>query len=193
MDKNLQEIRDFVINEIRNSDKCDDWFWDEHIAVVEKIALKILETQSQANRDIVLLSVWFHDLGRVYGHDKDHDSWGAKFAKKYLSDKSFDQEIVDGVYHTCLSHRVTAVNPESIEAKILATADAMSHFENGFHLRIFNTWSKKMSDYQETKNKLMKKIERDYHQKIFFEESRQVVKPMYEAWKVALDKINWKA
>ena len=69
----------------------------------------------------------------------------------------------------------------------------MSHFENGFHLRIFNTWSKKMSDYQETKNKLMKKIERDYHQKIFFEESRQVVKPMYEAWKVALDKINWKA
>ena len=48
-----------------------------------------------------------------------------------------------------------------------------------------------MSDYQETKNKLIKKIERDYHQKIFFNEAKQAVKLMYEAWKIALGEISW--
>jgi HD superfamily phosphodiesterase len=187
----LQVIRDFVITEIKNSDKCDPWFWDEHVAIVERIALKILETQSQANKEIVLLSVWFHDLGRAYGHDKDHDSWGAEFSKKYLIEKGFGKEVADGVYNACLVHRVTDLKPESVEAKILATADAMSHFEEGFYLRIFYAWSKRMSNYQEMKDKLIKKIERDYHQKIFFNEARETIKPMYEAWKIALDKINY--
>ncbi|MBT3249330.1 MAG: HD domain-containing protein [Candidatus Pacebacteria bacterium] len=183
---NIKEIRNFIIQEIKNSSKCHPWFWDEHVAVVEKIALKILETQAQANKEIVLLSVWFHDLGRAYGHNKDHDVWGAEFAKKYLTEKGFEAEIVMGVYNACLSHRVTEVKPESVEAKILATADAMSHFEEGFYLRIFFAWSKRMSNYQEMKNKLMKKIERDYHQKIFFDESKEAIRPMYEAWKIVL-------
>lgn len=183
-------IRDFVFTEISNSDKCDSWFWDEHVEVVEKLAKKLLKIYPDANDEIVLLSVYFHDLGRAYGHDKDHDTWGANFAKKYLTEKDFDQKIIDGVYHSCIAHRVIEVMPETVEAKILATADAMSHFEEGFYMRIWYSWSKKSDDYHQLRKKLDKKIERDYHQKIFFHEAREAVKPLYEGWRTVLGQIS---
>lgn len=188
--QDIQLVRKFALTEIKNSIFCDPWFWDEHILVVEKLAKKLLKIHPEASENIVLLSVWFHDLGRAYGHDKDHDMWGANFAKKYLTEKDFDQKIINGVYHACLAHRVTEVMPETVEAKILATADAMSHFENGFYMRIWHFWSKRSDDYQQLREKLIKKIQRDYHQKIFFDEARKAVEPLYKSWKTVLGKIN---
>ena len=37
MNKKLQSIRDYVIKEIKQSDQTADWFWDEHVAVVEDL------------------------------------------------------------------------------------------------------------------------------------------------------------
>lgn len=179
MNPQIQAIRDYVKSEIQNSPDCYEWFWDEHVSVVEKLAKELIKTQPSANVEIVLLSVYFHDL------------WGADFSKRYLTEHGFSEEIINGVYHSCMAHRVKEVMPETVEAKILATADALSHFENGFYMRIFYSWGKRMTDYQEMRNKLMKKIERDFNQKIFFTEAKKAVEPMYLGWKTALGSIKW--
>lgn len=153
------------------------------MAVVESFAKKLAENHPEANREVVLLSVWFHDLGRAYGHHKDHHQWGAKFARKYLAEQGLSQEIIEGVEHACLAHRVKKIKPETVEAKILATADALSHFKDAFYLRILNAWSLRTDlDYFKMKQRLFKKIKRDFNQKIFFKEAKDMVREEYRAW-----------
>lgn len=182
MNKKLDKIKQFIKQEMVDSAQLDDWFWPEHILVVEDFARKLVKQHSQANQEIVLLSVWLHDLGRAYGHDSDHDQWAAKFVEKYLAKHGFEQKIIDGVKHACLTHRVKDKQPKTLEAKILATADALSHYRHTFYLRVFYLWQQRISDYQKIKQKLFEKIQRDFNQKMFFEEAKDMVREEYQAW-----------
>ncbi len=192
MSQNLQQVRSFARKTVLNSNKCQNWTWAEYIAVVEKIARQILKLYPEANREIVLLSVWFHDISRAFGQYEDHDVYGAEFARDYLMENDYPQEIVDGVYQACLSHRAEDRQPQTLEAKILTAADALSHFDNGFYLKILNAWSQSGKDYESLKARLVAKIERDFHQKILLDEVKQAVKPMYESWKTVLGTVEIK-
>ena len=190
MNKKLEDIRNQIINEIKTSKLCQPWFIDEHLVVVEKFAEQLCQLYPLANKDAVLLSVWFHDIGRADGHNKDHDVYGAEYARKLLSKKAFDKKIINLVYEACKAHCCETYKPQSLEAKILATADALSHYSQGFYLRIFQYWSQGMG-YKKARNKLTRKIERDYKDKIFFKEAKRALKPFYDAWKLIVEDINF--
>lgn len=72
--------------------------------------------------------------------------------------------------------------PENIEAKVLATADAMAHFTTDFYLEI--CWNNYLfEDLNAYKKWVLEKIERDLNSKIFFEEYREIAKPFYQSIK----------
>lgn len=68
----------------------------------------------------------------------------------------------------------------------MATADAMSHFNHGFYLRIIEHF-RKHNDFQTTKAIVLKKLNRDYNEKILFPEAKDKIRPVYEAWMVILN------
>lgn len=188
----LNKIKNNLKNEIKSSKSCDSWFYEEHLLVVEEIALKLCKLYPEANKDIVLLNVWFHDIGRAHGHNKDHELYGANYAKKILEKEKFDEDFIKIVVNSCKTHSCSKNGkPENLEGKILATADALSHYHNGFYLRILYSWSKKKDvGFHELKEKLYKKMNRDLNEKIFFEEIKKTVKPMYNSWKKIAEKIK---
>ena len=81
---NYKPIIDNLKKEIKTSKHCDPWFYKEHLLVVKKFALKLCDLYPKSNKEAVLLSVWFHDIGRAHGYFKDHDKYGAKYAEKIL-------------------------------------------------------------------------------------------------------------
>lgn len=192
MPTKIRQIKNSLIEEIKASKHCGAWFYEEHLLVVKKLALDLCDLYPQANRDAVILSVWFHDIGRAHGHDENHDLYGADYARKILTKNNFDQDLIKLVVNSCKTHSCEKNGkPESLEGKILATADALSHYHNGHFLRIFNSWSKNSDeDYHELKKKLFEKIKNDFTEKIFFTEVKQAIKPMYQAWQKILEPVN---
>ena len=187
--KKLGHIREEIINVFKKSDQCVSWFVEDHFLVVEKFAKQLCKLYPEANKKAVMLSVWFHDIGRAFGKHKGYDIYGAEYAKQYLAEKGFDRKLINIVYEACKSHSCKKYKPKSLEGKILATADAMSHFEKGFYLKLIYEKSKKKK-YPKLKKWLLNKIERDYHDKILIKEVKLTIKPIYFAWKKVVQEIN---
>ena len=192
MKDNIQEIINNLKNDIKSSKHCESWFYEDHLLVVERLALELCDLYPKANKDLVTLGVWFHDIGRAHGHDDGHDLYGANYAGETLIKNGFDKNFIDLVVEACRTHSCKENGkPNSLEGKILATADALSHYHNGFYLRILYSWSKKnKGDYYQLKTKLFKKMERDLNEKIFFDEIRVKIKPMHKAWKKVVEEIK---
>ncbi|MBU0974710.1 HD domain-containing protein [Patescibacteria group bacterium] len=191
MQNTIQQIKNNLENDIKFSKHCDSWFYKEHVLVVERLALELCDFYPKANRDAVILSVWFHDIGRAHGYDKGHDVYGADYARKTLTENRFDKDFVDLIVEACKTHSCKENGKSnSLEGKILATADALSHYHNGFYLRVLYSWSKgNKGDYQKLKTELFKKMKRDLNEKIFFDEVREKIKPMYEAWQKVVEEV----
>jgi len=198
MTSKILQIKNQLVNDIKNSLQTNAWFYKEHLLVVEKLALDLCKLYPEANQDAVALMVWFHDIGRAHGHHQQHDLYGANYAKKILTENNFDKKFIDLVVNACKTHSCDNYGkPTSLEGKILATADAMSHFHNGFYLRIFHSWTikddsnaDKTIGYHKLKEKLFAKMDRDLNEKIFFEEAKKAMKPHYLAWQKIIKAIS---
>lgn len=182
----VNQIRENIIEEAKNSQNIEPWFLDEHLMEVEHLANLLCDDFQNADRDLVGLGVWFHDIGRLRGQDENHDVVGAEIAKETLLSNGVSKERAKRVYDICRSHRCSDVMPKSLEAKILATADAMSHFKHSFYIRLIPIYMEELT-FEEAKLKVLKKINRDYKEKIAFDQARDAVKEKYVALRLILE------
>jgi len=177
----LSTIRALVYNECQ-ANKMLQWFWNSHLSIVEQYAQELTMEQN-ANAEVVLLGVYLHDIARIRGKgEEEHDLAGAPIAEEIMKKFSYDGQIIQRVKGVILTHRCGERKPESLEEKILATADAMSHFRGDFYLPLI--WHHYPNDkLGEVIRFILDKMERDFHDKIFFEGARAKIKPDYEALK----------
>lgn len=81
-------------------------------------------------------------------------------------------------YHGCRDGQI----PESLEGKVMATADSIAHLQTDFY--IFATWTKgKTNTLEEVKAWTLKKLERDFNDKILFAEIKAECREDYEGLK----------
>ncbi len=173
----------FVDNEMQ-------WFLKTHIEYVDKLAVQLAEIKN-ANKDVIRLAVWLHDIGhRNNGVAEDHHIQNSKFAVKLLTEKGFDADTVKAVEHCVLTHRcMDDYKPETLEAKVLASADAMSHIDN-FSAMLCAVFVIKKLTVPEAYEWLSKKIDRDWNKKILLPEGKEIVKEKYEEVCAILDKMK---
>ncbi len=190
LNKKLQATRNYAQSQFKKNTTSHVAMWDDHVVIVEKYAQWLLTKLPEAKRDITLLGVWFHDIARAYNEHAQHDVKGAEYARQYLLAHHLDSKVITQVYEACRAHKAENIIPESLEAKIVASADAMSHFDNSFFLTVFYSWSHEDKTAQELKKKLLMKVERDYREKIFFDFARQKIKKHYQAWKQIFNPIH---
>lgn len=180
LDENIRLIRQAIIEEANASAHIDPWFLDDHLFEVERLAISLCHQYPNANLQLVDLAVWFHDIARLRGHEENHDLLGATEAEVVLSQLGFADEDIRIVVEACKCHSGNKYLPVSLEAQILATADALSHFFHDFYKRAIQYYEKNGLSRAEAIDIILKKIERDFHQKIFFDEAREYIKPIYD-------------
>jgi HD superfamily phosphodiesterase len=179
-----------MINKIKNQIKkeCEEnnfsWFYHTHLLAVEKNAKFLLEKLPKANKEVVLLGVWLHDLQRIRKLKGDHAKTGAREAVKVLYNYNLDKNIVKHVKDIILSHPCkSGITPKTLEAKILASADAMSHYMNDFYLSIALRGDRNIEEY---KKWLSEKLDRNYNIKISFPFAKKIIKKKHEAFREIL-------
>ncbi len=161
--------------------KCAFFDLTEHLQGVEKWARWMLKRYSQASEVVVLTAVFWHDVGQYTGENKDHAVNSAVAVKKYLESEDLSEEEKENIVHCVRAHRNNDVQPETLEAKILAWSDSASHFTSNVYWLmtesdLFN--QDKTDDYQ-----ALGKIERDWRDLDLFPEERKEFEEICGAWK----------
>lgn len=149
-----------------------------HVSEAKKWAERILENYPEADKEIVLLSVWLHDIGRAIGEENvDHAVKSEVEARRFLSQIKVAPEKIEKVAHCIRAHRCRDVQPETLEAKILAAADSTSHMTDIDYIVMFSFMPK---------DSIIAKLERDYRDVGLFPELQKEITPLYEAWRKLL-------
>jgi len=149
-------------------------FWNIHLKPVIEYSKQMAEKYN-ADKDAVWLGAILHDIARLTD-EEPHDEIGSEKAYKLLLEKGFDDKLAETVKNIILAHRCKKYQPQTLEQKIIASADAMAHFLPPFYLWFAKYSSKTFPEILESN---MRKIERDYNEKIFFEDEKKMVEEQY--------------
>jgi uncharacterized protein len=165
-----------------------------HIRFVVNSALKLAEIY-KADKEIVELACWLHDIARAKGleagQDNNHHIEGAKKTEDILKKLKYPKEKIDKVINCILAHRGSKEDytPKTIEEKIVANADAMAHFDS--FLNLFLEFVNP-NNFEEGVELIKAKLERDWNKKLTLPEARELVKYKYDAIKLLLNELNQK-
>ena len=173
----ISEAKEHLLSTLKSADR--KWFYMyTHIPQVEKWAIKIAKLLSGANMEILLTSVWLHDIGLLLGSEGDHAVNSEAEVLKFLTGLGASPEVISQVSHCVRAHRCKDVLPQSIEEKILAVADSASHMTDDTYACFAAR-----GELQTAKEKL----ERDFHDVGLILQVKAEVTPLYLAWKHLLE------
>ncbi len=154
----------------------------DHVFEASMWAEKIFKKYPKANREVLLISVWLHDIGYFMGEKTiDHAVKSEGIADEFLGD-SIDEDLKKNILHCIRSHRNKDVVPETLEAKLMATLDSASHLTGTLYIFLFN--------YGKGLDYIIDKIERDYADLKNFPEIQKILQPVYEGWKKLFAGLN---
>lgn len=165
----------------------NDWLFEGHNKVVASW-VEDISKKYKFDKESVLAAAYLHDLAYAWTDkfDPDLDEKSETAARKVLKEAGYPEDkitfIVDKIIH---GHGMyDGKEPEYIEAKVLATADALSHFTTDFYLVVcWNHYLFEDKDLNAYKAWVLKKIERDINNKIFFKEYKKLAEPYYKSLK----------
>lgn len=129
--KIVKEVRK-IVKEANDSpkNKFTRDVWPFHIKPVIKYSL-ILGKKLKADLEILELAALLHDYAGMKDSKmyKDHHIKGAELAEEILGRLKFPEEKIGTIKDVIISHRGSVkMKRKTIEAKILASADAMAHY-----------------------------------------------------------------
>ena len=176
----VQKIRDFIENECKKpTSKYGYEPFAFHFVLVAKYAEE-LANELKADKEVVLLAAWLHDIGSIVNSRDDHHITGAKIAEEKLKEFNYPEEKIELIKKCILNHRGSRQDDrESIEEKIIAEADAISNFDNiaGLFKAAFVYEGKTQGEARES---VRQKLENKWNQ-LHLENSKRIIRPKFEA------------
>jgi uncharacterized protein len=169
----IEEVKKFSKKECDAPNACFKDVFENHLLIVVKYALELAEKEN-ADKEIVEIAAWLHDIGSIRGDYKNHHISSAEIAEELLTKLNYPKERIELVKNCILTHRGSVLlKKETKEAQILADADVMSHFENVDKLaKLFG------------KEYTLKKLERGYNK--ISPKAREILKDKFEKAKLEL-------
>jgi len=143
-----------------------------HVEVVVETALELSQHYPDADRDVIEAAAWLHDVGhnKKPVKENEHHLRAKEIAEPFLIRVSFPREKIPAVLHCVESHRTRKPpNPSTIEAKIVASADNLSHFKDfQWLLRVIS------------REKALAKLERNLNAPFMIPEAKQQAEEILE-------------
>ncbi|MDD5032476.1 MAG: HD domain-containing protein [Patescibacteria group bacterium] len=185
MENIMNKVREIVKNRASEED------WKYHILLVVKYAL-LLAKNYKIDKKLVELAALLHDIGRLpYSEKKDkiHHITGAKEADKILRKLKYPENKIKEIQRVIICHRGSdSIKPKTVLEKIIANADAMSHFDT---LPLFYYWrGKRGESFDEITKWVEEKLNRNIKKKITLSGAKKIIKEKYFLNKKILENIK---
>jgi putative nucleotidyltransferase with HDIG domain len=178
-----EEIKQIIEKEYADLDYFD---YKYHLLPVVEYAAKLAEI-CEVNKEVVELSAWLHDIGRIKFGARNHELTGAAEAERLLKQFGYSAEIIEQVKHCILAHRGSgSIRPQTMEAKVVAAADALAHFDMFLPLLTAIGKRGKGKDDKILYRWIYEKMERDWNKKILIPEAMEIAEEKYRAIELLL-------
>ncbi len=152
------------------------WIFPQHLDIVIRFS-RNLAKKYQANEEICALAALLHDAGLAYkrttASSVGHEERSKEYAKKYLPDYGYADEIIQAVIQ-CIAATEVECQPITIEQRIVRTADASAHFLSVHYFAKVNF----SNDWSSAVDFLEKKIQIDW-QKVCLSDEQEMIRPIY--------------
>jgi HD superfamily phosphodiesterase len=189
LEKLRKAVAELYTNTHPHADPWITWAYPNHVQVVTKNTERIA-TEVGANIEFCTAGALLHDIADTVmtrfteGHAKE----SLRIAGEILETCGYNEQertfILDEVIAT---HSCNDILPTTLEGKVLATADAMAHFQTDFFL--YFAWEHLGGkDLKSLKLWTLTKIEKHFRKKIFFDKYRKEIEPEYNAVKILFSK-----
>jgi len=163
--------------------KGKNFSWVPHVESTVKYALQLAK-QFGADEEVVEISAWLHDIRKMRGSGEKHHVYGAKDAAKLLREIGYNPDVIEKVRRCILTHSTDKkYPPKSLEEKILASADALSHFDS-FPSMVESAY--RHAEPDGVNEWLLEKYAQTYEKMMPY--ARRMARPKYNAIKLLLRK-----
>jgi uncharacterized protein len=153
--------------------------WKYHLYPMSKYAM-LLADKYKADKEVVILASWLHDITRTKGGVENHHITGAREAEKILKREGYARDKINQIKSCIYSHRGSIrIKRKTIEAEIVANADALSHFEFGI-IFFYNAYGDNKMTIDKGAEKIIKKLKRSWN-KISLPIARKIARDKYLA------------
>ena len=184
--KMIEQIQAYVKEAFGKADierYGEAYFHEHHIMPAYAIAMELAK-KYEADEEIVGISVLLHDIGLIGRPEgRGHDVFGAEKAAGILKEMGLSEDTIERVTHCIRYHDAHDGDPESVEGKVVCTADALSHIMTPWFIVKSRYSDRPMDAYLVW---CRKKLEKDFN-RLQFEDERERARPTYECWKRVLD------
>lgn len=150
-----------------------------HVQIVRYWVEKLCDMYPEADREALIISALFHDLGHFIEDDcsDDHAVSSEKEAEIFLKKEGAPRELIKKVCQAIRCHRNSDVLPKSIEDKIIVFSDSASHLTSpDVYLYVAASG----------REKALEKLERDYRDLGLFPKEKAKLRPLYNSWKMLI-------
>ncbi|TSC93528.1 MAG: uncharacterized protein Athens101428_661 [Candidatus Berkelbacteria bacterium Athens1014_28] len=190
MSKNIiKKAREFVEKECRKPTSVYGYgpFVEHFLPMVGHC--KFLQKKIGGDLEIILLSAWLHDIGSIIYGRKDHHLSSAKIAKEFLNKEYCDQNKIKLILKCIKNHRQSVgAKRNTIEEKIISDADAICNFDMLPGLFYATLVVGKLTPIEAAKS-VKKKLENKW-KRLHFKESKNIIRPKYDAVMLLLSEIS---
>lgn len=132
---------------IEQTKKCDNdplHFIGHTIDVVNYV--KELLEKIPANKEICIISAYWHDVGRSI-IDKGHEKESGRMLKKEMSKLGYENKMIEECYSAVINHKRDSI-PPTIEGKIVRDADKIAYIGK-------NRWKRCMEENPEALDEII--------------------------------------
>lgn len=172
-----------------------DWMYDQHVLHVAAQSREVAKTHG-ADPELAEVAGLLHDIAdiKMKRSDDDHAEESLRIARQVMGECGYSEEqikvVVDDAIrlHSCYDH----VRPVTPEGQALATGDALAHLKTDFYLFAALNFARGMS-LEEFKQWVLSKVERDFNDKICFDDVREATRADYEVIKNLFSRAPYKS
>jgi len=93
-----------------------------HVKSVVSLSLRLAKEFPIADRDVIEIATWWHDVGRLF--DERHEPISAQVAYDSLIENGIGKKFSKAVYDAIVFHRWN-MKPKTLEGKIVRDADKL--------------------------------------------------------------------
>jgi hypothetical protein len=165
-DKTRRQIKRYV-KSLKWTPK--DFYW-KHALLVKKFSLMI-QKKVGGDKDIVEISALMHDVGKAKLLAPGHEKISAKLTEQFLKKIKFNKDKIQKIVN-CIKYE----NFETIEAKILSSADSISLIMDTLGGR---EWFFE-NVLKNKKARILKELEKSYSE-IEFDFARRFIRERYKS------------
>jgi hypothetical protein len=150
-----------------------------------------LSSRYGGDSTVCLPGAYLHDIGRVAVCGKKHDLTGYPLSYAIARISGYDPKKAGKIARTVLCHNAGSKDrsPKTTEEKIVAEADALSHF-SGYQYLLAIRYSDHGKGLNAAKAWTLRKIEKSFASKIVVPGTRGLAKKLYEEAKEGLCRGN---